>query len=32
MPEFFSTHPSDANRIKKINEVLPEAAKYLPAK
>lgn len=28
MPEFFSTHPSDANRVKKIIEVLPEAAKY----
>lgn len=27
-PEFFSTHPSDENRIKKIQEVIPEAAKY----
>ena len=32
IPEFFSTHPSDANRIKKIKEILPEAAGYLPAK
>lgn len=30
--EFFSTHPSDANRIKNIMAVLPEAAKYAPAK
>ncbi len=28
--EFFSTHPSDENRIKKIKEILPEAATYLP--
>ncbi|MFA5713374.1 MAG: M48 family metallopeptidase [Bacteroidales bacterium] len=28
LPEFFSTHPSDANRVKKIREVLVEAAKY----
>jgi len=27
-PEFISTHPSDENRIKKIMEVIPEAAKY----
>ncbi len=27
-PEFISTHPSDDNRIKKIKEVIPEAAKY----
>lgn len=32
IPEFFSTHPSDANRIKKIKEILPEAAGYLPSK
>lgn len=30
--EFFSTHPSDENRIKEINKILPEAAKYAPAK
>ncbi len=29
--EFFSTHPSDANRIAQINKILPEARKYLPA-
>jgi predicted Zn-dependent protease len=28
--EFFSTHPSDDNRIKQIREILPEAAKYKP--
>lgn len=28
VPEFQSTHPSDATRIKRINEVLPEALKY----
>lgn len=27
-PEFMSTHPSDANRIRKINEAMPEAMKY----
>lgn len=27
-PEFMSTHPSDASRIKKIQELLPEAKKY----
>lgn len=27
-PEFFSTHPSDENRIKQIRAVLPEAEKY----
>lgn len=27
-PEFLSTHPSDATRIKKIQEELPEAMKY----
>jgi predicted Zn-dependent protease len=32
IPEFFSTHPSDANRIKKIRAVLPEAAGYIPSK
>lgn len=30
--EFFSTHPSDENRIKQIRAVLPEAAKYSPSK
>lgn len=30
--EFFSTHPSDANRVKQILAVLPEAAKYAPSK
>lgn len=28
--DFFSTHPSDANRIAQINRILPEAATYLP--
>lgn len=28
--EFLSTHPSDANRIKAIQNYLPEARKYLP--
>ncbi len=27
-PEFMSTHPSDANRIAKLKEYLPEAMKY----
>jgi predicted Zn-dependent protease len=27
-PEFMSTHPSDASRIKKINAAIPEALKY----
>lgn len=27
-PEIMSTHPSDATRIRKINEALPEALKY----
>ncbi len=27
-PEFLSTHPSDATRIQKIKEYLPEALKY----
>jgi len=27
-PEFFSTHPSDENRIKQIRAILPEAEKY----
>lgn len=27
-PEFMSTHPSDANRIKQINASIPEALKY----
>jgi len=26
--EFMSTHPSDANRIAKLKELLPEAMKY----
>ena len=30
--EFFSTHPSDANRIAQIKKVLPEAATYIPKK
>jgi predicted Zn-dependent protease len=30
--EFFSTHPSDANRIAQIKKVLPEAATYNPKK
>ncbi len=30
--EFFSTHPSDANRVKQIRAVLPEAAKYAPSR
>ncbi len=30
--EFFSTHPSDANRIAQIKKVLPEAATYSPGK
>ena len=28
VPEFMSTHPSDANRIKEINKNLPEAMEY----
>ncbi len=27
-PEFMSTHPSDANRIKRLQELIPEAMKY----
>ena len=27
-PEFMSTHPSDATRIQKLNELMPEAMKY----
>lgn len=27
-PEFMSTHPSDQNRIKRIQEIMPEALKY----
>ena len=29
-PEFLSTHPSDANRVAKIREVIPEAETYRP--
>ena len=29
-PEFMSTHPSDAHRIAKIKEVIPEALQYAP--
>jgi len=28
VPQFMSTHPSDANRIAKINEYIPEALQY----
>lgn len=28
VPEFLSTHPSDATRIKKLNELMPTALKY----
>jgi predicted Zn-dependent protease len=28
IPEFLSTHPSDENRIAKMQEFLPEAMKY----
>lgn len=31
MPQFLSTHPSDANRIKQIEAFLPEARKYYVA-
>ena len=27
-PEFMSTHPSDATRIRELNEHMPEALKY----
>jgi predicted Zn-dependent protease len=27
-PEFMSTHPSDATRIQKLHELMPEAMKY----
>ena len=30
-PEFLSTHPDTANRIKKLQEYLPEAMKYYNA-
>jgi predicted Zn-dependent protease len=30
-PEFLSTHPSDATRIQKLNELVPEAMKYYTA-
>jgi predicted Zn-dependent protease len=29
-PEFLSTHPSDATRIKNLKAFLPEALKYAP--
>jgi predicted Zn-dependent protease len=29
-PEFLSTHPSDANRMARLREVIPEAAQYAP--
>lgn len=29
-PELMSTHPSDANRIKEIQRLLPEARQYMP--
>ena len=28
VPEFMSTHPSDAHRINEINKILPELKKY----
>jgi predicted Zn-dependent protease len=28
MPEFMSTHPNDASRLKELQEFLPEARKY----
>ena len=28
MPQFMSTHPNDANRLKKLQEFLPEARTY----
>jgi hypothetical protein len=28
MPEFMSTHPNDASRLKELAEFLPEARKY----
>jgi predicted Zn-dependent protease len=28
MPEFMSTHPNDASRLKELEEFLPEARKY----
>jgi predicted Zn-dependent protease len=27
-PEFLSTHPSDATRLRKLNQFMPEALKY----
>jgi predicted Zn-dependent protease len=31
-PELLSTHPSDATRIQKLNELIPEAMKYYSVK
>jgi predicted Zn-dependent protease len=31
-PEFLSTHPSDENRIKRLNQFMPEALKYYKSK
>jgi hypothetical protein len=28
MPEFLSTHPTDANRLRRLEALLPEARKY----
>ena len=31
-PEFMSTHPADETRVRQLNEWMPEALKYYPAK